>query len=337
MIRHLGIWLLGLVLASGASAQTVTTLADGRAGAIIFQSYTPSTILDVLHGRATNRPVAINGTLTLPSGAAPVPSGRWPAMVIAHGSGGVGPRERAWAQRLNAWGIAAFIVDSFTLRGIAFTSEDQSKLAPVAGAIDAFQALKLLATHPAIDAERIGVMGFSKGGGVSMHTAFDQVRRSVIDGPLKFAAHVPFYPGCGLAFQSSQLTRAPILHLHGDADDWTPLAPCLTWMNWLRGQGVPVESRVYAGAHHGFDGGLPLRFLPQVQSFQKCEQVFDLDTMRRYDRASQMPAPRYANFQAAFNDCGVRGAHLGVDFEAQRRAIADVRGFLTRVFKIEIR
>jgi len=333
LIRALASLIFALTLVSGARAEIVTSLADGRAGVIVFDSFSPATIGEIIDGSFKYKTTTIHATLALPANA----TTPMPAMVIAHGSGGLGFREREWARRLNEWGIATFLVDSFTLRGISSTAEDQSQLSQGASAIDAFLALKLLATHPAIDAERIGVIGFSKGGGVAMHTAFDKLRRSVIDGKLKFAAHVPFYPGCGLAFHSRELTRTPILHLHGQADDWTPVAPCLAWMEWLRSQGVPIESRIYAGAYHGFDGGGPPRYLPRVQSFKKCDEILDLDSWRRTDRQTGELSPRYASFQAVVDRCVVRGAHIGVDPEAQRQAIVEVRGFLARVFKIEIR
>ena len=90
----------------------------------------------------------VAGTLVLPPSA----DDRTPAMVIAHGSGGILPgREAAWSARLNALGIATFVVDSFTPRGLQSTSRDQSRLSTKANLADALAALRLLATHPRID------------------------------------------------------------------------------------------------------------------------------------------------------------------------------------------
>ena len=53
-------------------------------------------------------------------------------MVIVHGSAGVSPGEWEWANRLNALGIASFVIDNFTGRGVEETETDQFRLSPTA-------------------------------------------------------------------------------------------------------------------------------------------------------------------------------------------------------------
>ena len=72
-------------------------------------------------------------------------------MILIHGSGGISAATDRWAQELNSVGIAAFILDSFTGRGIINTNSDQSQLDSIAMMHDAFAALGKLATHPRID------------------------------------------------------------------------------------------------------------------------------------------------------------------------------------------
>jgi dienelactone hydrolase len=97
-------------------------------------------------------------------------------MVIAHGSAGVDTRETAWADRLGALGLATFVVDSFTPRNVRETATDQARLPTAANVADALAALRLLATHPRIDPDRIGIIGFSKGGQVALYTGDDYGR-----------------------------------------------------------------------------------------------------------------------------------------------------------------
>src|SRR5262249_6733259 len=158
------------------------------------------------------RKTVIFGALSLPKKAtAPMP-----AMVIAHGSGGVShERELWWGGHMNDIGGAAFVVDSVTPRNIPETAAERKQLSAPPNAADALVALGLLATHPKIDRQRIAVMGFSKGGQVALYTALEPFRRAVIDDQTRFAAHAPLYPGCNSWLVSDQVTGAPILMLLG--------------------------------------------------------------------------------------------------------------------------
>src|SRR3972149_6547811 len=80
-----------------------------------------------LAGAKGGRPIMIGGELRLPPGVA-----RFPAVILVHGSGGVGANVDRWAQELNGIGVAAFILDSFTGRGIVSTGSDQSLLGSLA-------------------------------------------------------------------------------------------------------------------------------------------------------------------------------------------------------------
>jgi hypothetical protein len=52
-----------------------------------------------------------------------------------------------WVEELRQAGVATFLIDSFTGRGIALSSEDQSQLGSLAMIGDPNLALELLATH----------------------------------------------------------------------------------------------------------------------------------------------------------------------------------------------
>jgi Acetyl xylan esterase (AXE1) len=171
------------------------TLAAGPTGRIGVQTTTP-TMSDFLQGIRPTATSLIWGDLELPPG----PVERGPAVVVVHGSGGVGPREDRWAEELRRAGAATFVLDSFTGRGIAFTAEDQSQLSSLAMIGDAYRALELLATHPRIDPARIAVMGFSKGGAVALYAALQRFQR--LHGPAgaRFAHHVAFYPPCYVTY-----------------------------------------------------------------------------------------------------------------------------------------
>jgi dienelactone hydrolase len=54
---------------------------------------------------------------------------------------------------------------------------------------------------------------------------------------------------------------APLLMLLGEADDWTPAAPCKAL---AAAAGPAVQWEAYAGAYHGFDGTAPVRLRRDV-------------------------------------------------------------------------
>ena len=304
----------------------VATLADGRAGVVAFEAPTPKSARELVE-----RSVAVNsiitGLLKIPPGA----HGPVPAMVIVHGSGGVTPGEWEWADRLNALGIASFVIDNFTGRGIEETETDQFRLSPAADVAGALAALRLLATHPGIDPKRIGVIGFSRGGIVALDTALEPFRRGVINGDLRFAAHIPFYPSCDINFVSAHLDGSPILMLLGGKDNYTPAAPCLAYADELRDKNVPISVVVYANAYHAFDRNIPLKYFPNDPSARNCRGKVDLDagtfTMRRGDTALTG-----SDALAEVRQCFTTGVNYGGDPEGREKAPVEVAAFLKAAF-----
>jgi dienelactone hydrolase len=245
-----------------------TSLAAGPTGRIGVQTTTP-TVSDFLQGIRPAATTLIWGDLELPSGRGV----RSPAVMLVHGSGGVGPREDRWAEELRQAGAATFLLDSFTGRGIASTAEDQSQLSGLAMIGDAYRALELLATHPRIDPARIAVMGFSKGGAVALYAALKRFQR--LHGPTgpRFAHHIAFYPPCYYTFVGDlAVSDRPIRLFHGTADDLAPIEPCRAYVERLRRAGADAQITEYAGAHHGFDrpNAAPARRNPREQNGSRC-------------------------------------------------------------------
>jgi dienelactone hydrolase len=319
--------LLLLLVAGSATAADppVQDLADGRTGKIYFESITPTGFFQLARRQATQKTV-IFGTLHIPKKAtSPVP-----AMVIAHGSMGVTDREPWWADHLNDIGVAAFIVDSFTPRNIRDTSADQTQLSTAANVADAFTALKLLATHPKVDRQHIGIIGFSKGGQVALWTEFEAYRRAVIEDQTKFAAHVPLYPACNDWQVTDHITGAPILMLLGGRDDYTPAAPCREYGQWFKSKGADVSVIVYENAYHDFDTNRPPVRAKNVVTGRNCGMQVDLDRAVITIRASGEDITRtVANYTRG---CLERGAMVGGDSEGRKKSPEDVKAFLKRVF-----
>jgi dienelactone hydrolase len=225
---------------------------------------------EFLTGRKEGKPVIIEGELRLPHWG----KDRLPAVVILHESGGILGNELDWVQDLNAMGVATFVLDSFTARGIVSTTYNQSQLGMLTMIVDAYRALDVLAKHPRIDPKRIALMGFSRGGGPALYASLKRFQRMY--GPVgqEFAAYIAFYPACNTAFRDDEdVADKPIRIFIGSADDYVPVTPCRAYVERLKAKGKDVRLTVYAGAGHMFDWRAlkkPLK-LEKAQTRKRCE------------------------------------------------------------------
>lgn len=211
----------------------------------------------VAFATAGNPPLQVAGRLNTVGEAGE----RTPAVVICHGSDGVDGRGEFHAAALNAAGVATLEIDMWAARGTVRGAAARPRT-PLDTLPDAFAAKAFLAAQPEIDPARIGVMGFSWGGVVTLLAATADAQRLSAGGP-GFAAHMALYPVCwayeqvpGLSL--ARLSGAPILIQAGDADAYDDPDGLDQMLARL-----PAESRTlirgvtHAGAGHGFDRDLP--------------------------------------------------------------------------------
>src|SRR5262245_65088958 len=118
-----------------------------------------------------------------------------PAVVLLHGSGGVGPGPELWAKHFNEMGLASFVLDSFSARGIVSTSADQALLGRLNMILDAYRSFEMLAAHPRIDATRLAVIGFSRGGQSALYSSMRRFQEMWSPRAV-FALHIPLYASC---------------------------------------------------------------------------------------------------------------------------------------------
>ncbi len=97
---------------------------------------------------------------------------------------------------MNDIGIATLVVDGFTPLRIINTTAGQSKLGNLTIISDAYPALELLAKHPRIDADRIGIMGGSRGSRVALYASLKRFQRMHGPSNLEFATYLAFYTPC---------------------------------------------------------------------------------------------------------------------------------------------
>ena len=175
---------------------------------------------------------------------------------MVHGTMGIDSRGEFYRASILQAGIAIFEVDFRT--GIYTGALDRPS--PDALLPMGFAALKELRKLPAIDPDRIGIMGFSMGGHLAVYTAFEKKRRLWMGDEKGFAAHAAFYPVCKAFLTQSdcRVTGAPMIIFYGTKDaygdgDNVPVFKRML----LEKQKFEVTTVEYAGAYHGFNRNAP--------------------------------------------------------------------------------
>ena len=261
-------------------------------------------------------PIVISGDLQFPPGAGP-----FPAVVLAHGCGGVGNAESGWAPALREWGYATFIVDSLSGRGLREVCTSAAVLTGTQRIPDAYGALRILATHPRIDASRVALMGFSHGGILTMGASTTWAKEAFApSGRPAFRAFLAFYPYCNTVYPERDRISGPVRIHAGELDDWTPAAPCVRLAQQLKASGQDAVATVYAGAHHSFDNYVALLYLPNVDSGADC--AFQIPSiLGPFPPASEV------------RKCVRKGATIGRSPEATELARRNVRAQLAELLK----
>ena len=276
-----------------------------------------------LTGDRSGKPVLIAGELRLP----PAGGGKIAAVVLVHGSGGVRANVDNWANEFVAQGMGAFILDSFSGRGIVSTSEDQTQLHELAMLFDAYRALERLARHPRIDSERIAIMGFSKGAVAALYSSLRRFERGYGAVDATFAAHIGFYTPCNVSFIGDTDTgNKPIRLFHGASDDLVQVAACRDYVRRLRRADRDVQLTEYADTWHVFDSPGP--------ALVDCKGP-NRATCRMEERAGGQIVNLANGRPFTFKDpCVTQSAHLGYNADAHAQSVKAVKAFLAETLKL---
>jgi len=209
----------------------------------------------------------LQGALFRPAGDGP-----FPAVVAMHGCGGLiqahggmFSRDLVWARELREEGFIVLFVDSFRSRGFVGGCATNGNGPPVHPwsdrPRDAYAGLLYLQSRPDVLPEHIGLIGWSHGGATVMFTvAADDAARPASLPHGDFRAAVAFYPGwCRPGWLPPAWAPAmPLLVLMGAADNWVTPAACAQVTETAAKAGAPVQTVLYPGAFHDFDGVDPV-------------------------------------------------------------------------------
>ena len=321
-------------------------IPDDHVGETYFESTTPFDLDVILGGMAHAQATTGVGTLVLPEGAsanAPVP-----AMVILHGSGGSrDSREHASARHLADSGIAGFVVDYYAPRGFVGKQDYMLRVLSVTefdAVADAYGALRHLTAHPAIDGERIGVMGFSYGGMATRIAMDERVRRALAPDHPGFATYIDVYGPCFQHFGTRETNGGELLTLRGSEDRSNDLEACKEREEELRAIGVAVEAHVFEGAGHAWEAPFP-KEMSNTPYVAGCTVVYDerghssVDGVPIVDVPPETPRNERIALRVAsagpMRDCVGSGYIVGRDDEAAAKSSAAIDAFLARTLSPE--
>ena len=203
---------------------------------------------------AFEKGTGVTGELGIPD-AKP---GRLPAVLIVDSTPGFDGRGRFHAEGLNPAGIATLEIDVFEGKG--------QPASPRNNLPHVYESLQWLAGHPRIEPARIGIMGFSSGGILTVLASSDALARQY-GGDRRFAAHLGFYPHCWFLRRIpagtldtlkpdvfASFTGRPVRILLGGKDDYEAPASCLALIDALPPrERSHFELTVYPGATFAWD------------------------------------------------------------------------------------
>jgi len=223
-LRYLGVLLM------------LAACATGQRAAVNFP------VQSVPGSRMPAQPLA--AILLLPAGPGP-----FPAIIVLHTCSGRSLLQEDWAARLNAWGYAALIPNSFGPRGVVSVCApaNQPLVTAEDRAGDVLAAALWLRQQPQIDGARIGVLGNSHGGSTASWVTERRYER-LYPGLLK--ASVDYYGPCR---NPDAHGTVPLLALAGEDDDWgRPALSCREFGGRLKPD-QPFELHRYPDVVHSFD------------------------------------------------------------------------------------
>ncbi len=324
--------------------QPVAGLRFADAGEILFESATPYDLDVILGDPSLAIPTTGIGTLTFPENTSS--SQRVPALILLHGSGGISPgREPEYARMLNSAGYAAFVVDYYKPRGVTKETDYMRKVIAVTefdAITDAYSALRLLSTHPRIDPDRIGLMGFSYGGMATRFAMDDRLREALAPQHPGFAAFIDVYGPCFQILGTRETNGSPLLTLRGTEDASNDLEACRKREDELRALGILVQANVFEGAGHAWESLMPRRMIEEAPYVAGCEVDYDAAGHSQNNGEGIVDVPVETSRPervvirlrsgSAMQSCVKSGYVVGRDDTTKAKANLQILGFLSRSF-----
>lgn len=310
-----------------AAAPAAAQIAPDLASRVELRPFASMTLTDsqFLQGEK-GTPVTLAGELRFPATAAA--GAKLPAVIIVHGSGGNNSGHENWARAFNRMGVATFVMDSFSGRGLTQVSTDQDRLGRFNMALDAFRAQEMLAAHPRIDPERIALIGGSRGGTAVLYAAMRRFQKMWAPS-FKAAAHFPLYASCYQQIDEDQDVVGRIHGFSGEADNYVDYRVCAAYFKRMKEAGKNADLDTFPGVHHSYDNVLSKA---EPTPSQGAQSQFGCPTREEKGVLVNQLSKQPFSYKDA---CVTMNPNVGHSPDATAKTIAAVTAELKGLFKLQ--
>jgi carboxymethylenebutenolidase len=189
----------------------------------------------------------------------PQRSGTFPALLVVHGSSGpVSSFVGGYAEQLRNLGYVVFFVHYFDATATTYASFSQIRTHFLTWRTAIADAISFAERHPKVDRRRIGLLGVSLGGYLSLSLAAKDPRVTAV------ASLMGAMPSEMIA---ETRRMPPTLLLNGEADRVVPVGEAYAVQALLKRLGSPHEVKIYSGQGHSFRGPAQIDALVRTLRF----------------------------------------------------------------------
>jgi dienelactone hydrolase len=297
---------------------------------LAFTSANPRNFEQIIAGTAMS-PIELDGQLFLPAAKAP-----HPVVILIPGSGGVGAHHIKHAEALLKAGLGVYVLDPFSKRGVTSTSDDQTQISFAASTYDLLSAARMLAALPAVDRQRLGALGYSRGGTAVSLAVSEHLSHAVLGKQLKFRAAMTGWAWCGYQFQNAATTTTAVRYALGDSDNWVAPALCQAQASAIAQRNPQVSVRLFKGGNHGFGYAMQLTEFPNAIKAFNAPAMFmnDNGTFIDWYTAAPMAGADDQTLLRLAAPWVARGVKVGSQAGQSEAFTADMVEFFTKHLKI---
>ena len=186
-------------------------------------------------------------------------AGSAPAVILIHGSGGPLHGLDPFASQAAQFGVHVFVLHYFERTGHNWVAPNQIESNFLVWLKTLEDAVSFVAGQPSVDANKIGLLGFSLGAFLSLALATQDSR---------IAAVAELFGGLPEQFTKDARNLPPVLILHGEQDTTVPIERAHELEHILQQHKVPYQIKIYPDQGHVFRG------LAQLDAMRRVAQFF---------------------------------------------------------------